>query len=108
MRLAVRAALLLERRQVGKREDVSERRQALPARLDLVALRLVLADHPDRLGVLEDVLDVARRRVRVDRGPDGSDVRQGEVQECPLERVPRQDPERIALMDTTCEQAVRE
>ena len=108
VRLAVRTPFLLERGQVGEREDVAERGEARPARVHLVALRIVLAHDADRLRMLEDVLGVARRRIRVDRGAHGADVREREVDERPFERVPRQDSEGIALADAAREQAVRD
>ena len=100
------AALLLERAQVGEGEDVRSR-AAGAARLDLRALRLVL----DRTPTASECRGRTARpaaSVRVDRGADRADVREREVEERPLERVRRQDPEDVALPDPAGEQAVRE
>jgi hypothetical protein len=58
--------------------------------------------------VVEDVLAVLRRAVRVDRGADRADVREREVEERPLEARLAEDPERVALADAERQQAVRE
>ena len=44
--------------QVGEREHLAEGGELGPSLLDLVALLVVLAEHADRLGVLEHVLRV--------------------------------------------------
>ena len=62
--------------------------------VDLRALLLVLAEHADRLGVLDDVLRVPGRAVRVDRCADGADEREREVEHRPLERRLPEDRER--------------
>ena len=51
---------------------------------------------------------VAGRAVRVDRDADRSDVAEREVEERPLERRAREDPEGVALADAQREEAVGE
>ena len=108
MRLAIRAALFLERGEVVVGEDELQRGQLVVAPVELRALRLVLAEDPDRLRVRDDVRGVLRRGVRVDRGADGADVREREVEEGPLERRAREDREGVALADAAGEQSVRQ
>ena len=85
VRRAIRAPLLLERGR-GRRTSARARRRGERARpLDLGALVVVLAEHADRLGVLEHVVDVLRRAVRVDRRADRADVREREVEQRPLD-----------------------
>jgi hypothetical protein len=66
--------------QVGEGERVLE----LEA-LDLGALLVVLRQHADRLGMLEDVAHVRRRARRVDGCADRADEPEREVEERPLE-----------------------
>src|SRR4029453_3356721 len=68
----------------------------------------VLDEDADRLGVVEDVLAVLRRAVRVDRRADRADVCEGEVEERPLQARLAEDRERVALADAERQQAVRE
>ena len=76
--------------------------------LDLRHLGGVLAEDADRLRVVEDVGDVLRRAVGVDRRSDRADLREREVEQRPLERRPGERRERVALADAAGQQAVRE
>ena len=75
---------------------------------DLRALVVVLDEDADGLRVLEDVLHVARRAVRVDRGADGADEGQREVEQRPFEVRPGEQREGVALADAEGEQPVGE
>ena len=68
---------------------------------------VVLAEHADRLGVVEDVAGVLRRAVRVDRRADRADRAEREVEERPLDPARAEDRERVALADAEREQPVR-
>ena len=105
---AVLAALLFERRQVGEREHVAEPWERRPAASTFARCASSSQRTPTASEWLEDVVHVVRRRVRVDRGPDRADVREREVEQRPLERVPREDAEGVALADAAREEAVRE
>ena len=107
-RVPVRATLLLQGGEVGEREHLGEPRERRASLLDLGPLGIVLAEDAHRLRVLEHVVHVLRRRVRVDRGPDRADVGQREVEQRPLERVAGEDAEGVALADASREEAVRE
>ena len=89
--------------QLGERDHVSK-----PDVGDLGPLLFVLDEHADRVRVLEDVAAVLRRAVRVDRRADRADPCQREVEERPLERRLREDPERVALAHAARQQAVRD
>ena len=67
----------------------------------------VFADDADGLGVREQVLDVARRAGRIHGDADCADVREREVDECPLEAVPREQREVVAFPHSPREEAVR-
>ena len=88
------------------REDVPERREVVGDGLDLRELLGVLADDGDRLGVREQVADVLGRARRIDRDPDRSDSGEREVDERPLEAVPREQRHVVALAHAAAEQAV--
>jgi hypothetical protein len=106
MGLGVLATLGLERREVREGDDVPQRRQLPRDGLDLGQLLLVLADDAHRLGVRQQIADVLRRARRVDRDADGADAGEREVEEGPLEAVPRQQGERVSLPDTPREEPV--
>ena len=94
--------------EVGEGQHVLEGGQLAAHGFDLLELRLVLDEHPDGVGVGEDVAAVLGRRVRVDRRRYASDEREREVEEAPLDTRAREDPERVALADAERQQAVRE
>ena len=75
---------------------------------ELCALFLVLAQDPDGVGMLDDVGNVLRRAVHVDGRAHGSDERQREVEQRPLEPRRREDREGVALADAEGEQPVCE
>ena len=87
----------------AKRDDVRDARS-----IDLGALVVVLDEDAHRIRVLEQVLHVARRARRIDRRADGADEREREVEQRPLEARPREEAERLALLDAERQQAVRE
>ena len=84
-------ALRLERREVVERQHVAQARQraALAPRPSPTCF-VVLAEHADRLRVVEDVRDVLRRAVGVDGRADGADLGEREVEQRPLERRARE------------------
>ena len=92
--------------EVVVREDVLEPRELVGDLLDLCELLGVLADDSNRVGMREEVADVTRGAVRVDRDPDGADLRQREVDERPVETVLGEDPERLALAHAAGEEPV--
>ena len=81
----VRRAAGGEPGEVGVGQRVLERRQLVAVLVHLRELLLVLAEHRDRLRVLEDVSGVARGAVGVDRDADRSDLRERQVEERPVE-----------------------
>ena len=97
------AAASAQRVQLGERDHVGETEAG-----DLLPLALVLDEHADGLGVLEDVLAVLRRAVRVDGRADSADQAEGVVEQRPVERRLREDPERVSLAHAQREEAVRE
>jgi hypothetical protein len=74
---------------------------------DLRALAFVLDEDAYRVGVLEHVCAVAWRAVRVNRGGDGADRAQREVEQRPFQRRRAEDRERVALADPDREEPVR-
>ena len=93
--------------EVVVREDVLQRRQLLRHVFDLGELLGVLADDPDRFGVRQEVSDVARRARGVHGDADGTDVREREVEERPVEAVAGQERDVVALAHAAREEAVR-
>ena len=116
--LVDRVRAFVERRRLLRREGTSAGAQFVELRerdhvlerqpCDLRPLVVVLDERADSVRVLEHVLRVARRAVRVDRRPDGSDQAEGEVEERPLERRPAEERERCTLLHAEGEQAVRQ
>ena len=94
--------------EVVERQDVLEPRVARAVVLDLRELFRVLDEHAHRLGVVEDVLAVLGGAVRVDRGADGADVGEREVELRPLEARLPEDPEGVALLDAERQEPVGE
>ena len=88
--------------EVGKREDVLE------VRAEFRALFVVLDERADTVRVLDHVLHVVRRAVRVDRRADGAYECQREIEQRPFEIRAREDCEGIAAPDPECQQAVRD
>ena len=88
-------------------EDVLERRELGRGGLDLRELLGVLADDADGLRVCEEVLDVARRARGVDGDTNGADLREREVDEGPVEAVPREQREVVALPHSARQEPVR-
>ena len=107
VRRRVVAAVRGEPGEVVEREHVLQVRQLVRDRLDLRELVGVPQTTPTASECSRRYADVARRAVRVDRDADRADVREREVHERPVEVVLREDPERVALADAACEQAVR-
>ena len=88
-------------------EDVLKGRELVRDRLDLGQLLRVLAHDPDSFRVREQVADVVGRARGVDGDSDCADVREGEVDERPLEAVSREEREVVALAHAPGEEAVR-
>jgi len=99
----VGAASLAQRVEIGEHQHVLD-----AATGHLCLLLRILDENPDRFRVREHVAGVARRAVRIDRGADGADETQREVEQRPFEARARQDAERLPLAHTECEQAVRQ
>ena len=94
--------------EVVERQDVLEPRVPRAVVVELRELLRVLDEHADRLRVVEDVLAVLGGAVRVDRGADGADVGEREVEERPLEARLPEDPEGVALPDAERQEPVGE
>ena len=84
---------------VGECQDVPELRQVRAFRPDLRELNVVFDEDADCVRMVEDVRTVLRRERWINPGADGADRAQREIEEDPLERRPREDPEGVALAD---------
>ena len=104
--LAEARALGFELGEIGHGQQVPKARQRGSVLFDACRQVGIRTEHADRLGVVEDVRGVVGRAVRVDGRHDGSDLRQREVEQRPLERRAGEDRERLALPDAPREQAV--
>ena len=98
----------LELGQAGEGEDVPEVGETAPYLLDLRQLLVVLGQDADRLGVPDHVRRVRWRAVCIDGGADRTDQAEREVEQAPLEAGRRHDRERLPLLDSEGEQAVRD
>ena len=87
---------------------MAELRQLATQRLDLRSCCVVLDERADGVGVVEHVAAVPGDEFAYTGAVDGTDQREREVDERPLEPRPGEDAEGVALADAPGEQAVRE